>query len=188
MERKTKIILIISGVVLAGGITTGIILYSNKKKREQQELEDDLKRWADLERQGKTEDAQGNVIQIEKPSPTSPIGQIAYVSSDSGYINLRSSAKVDDGWVSNKVGKVSGAGTQIGVVIKQVMGTETDPLKWYLVKLTKPVNMSVGLSSMPFEYAYVSAEQIDMKPVKKLSPDEKEKIINFMPSWMKKYF
>jgi len=48
-------------------------------------------------------------------SSSSPIGKVAYVKKD--FVNLRTSPKVNDGWISNKAGEIKGTNTKIGKVI-----------------------------------------------------------------------
>jgi hypothetical protein len=63
---------------------------------------------------------------------TQAIGKKVYPSGS--YVNIRSSAMVDDGWVSNKLGKINSPNV-IGTVTNFTMGTESTPKVWYKVDL-----------------------------------------------------
>lgn len=80
--------------------------------------------------------------------PTSVIGKTAY--SDTG-VNLRMSAKVDNGLHDNKLKEM--ATGDLGVVVSVTKG-ETDGLNWYYIKLKEPI-----WDYLPYptheDYAYV---------------------------------
>lgn len=69
----------------------------------------------------------------EPQKTESVIGKTAY--SDTG-VNLRMSAKVDDGWHDNKLKEM--ATGDLGVVVSVTKG-ETDGLNWYYIKLNEPI-------------------------------------------------
>lgn len=57
------------------------------------------------------------------------------------YVNVRSSAMVDDGWVNNKLGKINSPNV-IGTVTNFTMGTESTPKIWYQVDLLTALSES----------------------------------------------
>lgn len=117
MDKK---VVIIGSLVLIVGGAIGMTVWSMNKNK-------------------KAEDAKDGVVTDPKTGqdvPVNPIkvGDTVYPSGSS--VNLRGSAKVDDGVISNKIGVVN-SGT-IGVVDSIVTGAE-DGKTWYKVKLTTPL-------------------------------------------------
>ena len=80
-----------------------------------------------------------------------------------GYANIRSSAEVNNksAWYdpfTNLLGKVS-AGSPIGTIISEQYDGFDPPLRWFKVKLSKPIGST--------KYGYVRADNVTFRPIKK---------------------
>jgi len=68
--------------------------------------------------------------------PTKATGK--QVAPKGSYVNARSSAMVNNGWINNIVGKVYSPNV-VGKVVNFTMGSESKPKVWYRVELQTPV-------------------------------------------------
>ena len=88
----------------------------------------------------------GGKVPTTTTTPTTTAKRYVYVKGS--YANMRSSAKVNNGWVNNLDGKVSGKNKKIGTFVSAHKSLEYGDKKvWYKVKLLKKLK---GKS-----YAYV---------------------------------
>jgi len=126
MEKKyiyiTTAVVVILGV---GSILTYRQINKNKDSKE-----------------GKTEDDETDGSVVVKPTDFQDkniIGKQVRTHPTLGYTNVRSTAKVDDGYFglgSNKIGEVKI--NPIGVVTGTLAGE--DKFTWYIIRLTTPID------------------------------------------------
>ena len=65
-------------------------------------------------------------------------GKFGYPYASNGYANIRTSPKVNNGYINNLKYKHNGANKKIGMILKQVPSVEYgDKKTWYLIKLEK---------------------------------------------------
>lgn len=141
MKKNTKILITgtLSVLLLVGG-TIGISAIVRKAKNKKDEEED----------------------KEPKSQPTSEgssdfgikIGDTLYPKGQT--VNIRESAKVDDGWYDNML-KEGHTGV-IGIVSDIVVGDE-DKRTWYKVKLAEPVKSAIPFVG-PTLYGYVRSDVV----------------------------
>ena len=145
---KTQNIIIISSILILGG-GLAIYLITSKKRREEKE-KDFMKQLQEL-KNASAQDMEDLKKQLENKSEEEKeeikenlltdignvkVGKFAYPKGQ--YVNVRSQSRVNDGWINNKISKVSSP-NRIGRIDKVVNSMEYgDKNKWYKIKLDKP--------------------------------------------------
>jgi hypothetical protein len=77
-------------------------------------------------------------------NPSSHVGKM--IMPKGSYVNVRSSAKVDDGFNANKIGRINSPNA-VGKITKYALGEESTPKIWYYVgSLTTPLQTPVYTS------------------------------------------
>ena len=120
MKNTTKYILISVGLI-GSGVLLYTIFKSNKKEDNGKQTDED------------SPNPLGNQQELENTTGSNPImiGDEIYPSGE--YVNVRSTPEVDDGWFSNKIGKVD-TPNRIGIVNTILV---SDGHTWYGVQLNQ---------------------------------------------------
>jgi hypothetical protein len=185
MNRGLKITLIVVGsLVVAGGITLGIVMRSKKKKKQKEEVIKELEETKKLEEINKGLDAQQTTVQTQTkiipirnldkginntlaeirgvtlyPATKSNNAEIGHPYAE-GFANIRETAEVNnsqgwsDLWQNNLLGKI-GAGTPIGTIYSEQYDNMTPKMRWFKVKLTKKLDGK--------QYGYVRSDTVTFR-------------------------
>lgn len=164
---KTKNLIIVSSILVIGGGIAFYFINANKRKKEQDEdfmkqlealknasqqeladLKEQLENKSEKEKEAIKEELLTDIGNVK-------VGKFAYPKEQ--YVNVRSQARVNDGWINNKISKV-GSPNRIGRIDKVVSSTEYgDKNKWFKVILDNPTGA--------FPFGYVRENVVTIKNV-----------------------
>ena len=135
MDKKLKWIIIGCSALVLTGATIFVVKKMKKSKEEKEKSKlDALTSQAVLD-----EVKQTTPKTTPTPASSNPVGKKAYVSGRAGYVNIRETAEVDNGYIDNLIGKIEGVGTPIGTITSVTKSTQDPPEDWYAIKLDKPM-------------------------------------------------
>ena len=155
MTPKVKWIIIGCSALLLTGATIFAIKKVKKNKEEKEKENLDA-----LTSQAVLDDVKQSTTPKTTPAASSnPVGKKAYVSNKAGYINIRETAEVDNGYIDNLIGKIEGGGTPIGTITSVTKSTQDPPEDWYAIKLDKTMR-EWGIS---WNNIFVHASDVDVK-------------------------
>jgi hypothetical protein len=142
-NRRILIIIIIFVIVLALVIFIVARIQKKKKEEEQRKAEEEWKRKI-------AEQSSGQI-------PKNAVGMVAYPKQVEGFVNVRSSAKINEGLINNNIGQVNFP-APIGKVVSQQVGTEDGKI-WYKIKLTAPLKYTFST----YTEGFVRSDAVDFR-------------------------
>jgi len=154
MNKTTKTILIVTGILAALGLISAGVYYwvyvPNQEKKEEEEKQKRLEAQRTYEKEIQGTDEEGMMRFNDEGeldySMTELMGKILLpkptLAGGEGYAWLRSSALVDNGWWTNQITKVSER-KKIGKVVDFKKGSEKGyAYTWYKVEIDKDLAVS----------------------------------------------